>query len=443
LTIAAAWLVFATRPRIAATAGTRFIDFSLAAALVAVALQLVPVPSQVRAAIAPAAVAFDRVARVGGGAPHAGALSVAPDATAYALLLLLLTTLVFWSARGQFARSGLRQTVRGISWMGLVLAAVGLAQHATEPALLYWHWQPEAASALPYTPFVNRNDFAAWLAMAIPLTLGYVVARTDARRADGEPVGKPAVLDETGVVLVVALLVMTAAVVGSMSRSAIGGLLAGLLALAITARRRASRRTSAWMLAAIVGLFAGAVAFGDPGLLAGRVRGAVSEGLRGRIAIWRQTWPFVRDFWPVGSGAGTYEIVMVLYQTSSRLFYISHADNEYLQIAAEGGALLAVPAALTLVACLLTTVRAIRADRTPLVWIRAGAAGALVAVAVQNAFEMTLRVPANGVLLAIVAAIATHERLPGDDDGAGRPALTPERRGPETAGREDVGGGRR
>jgi O-antigen ligase len=118
----------------------------------------------------------------------------------------------------------------------------------------------------------------------------------------------------------------------------------------------------------------------------------------------------VRDFWPVGSGAGTYQQVMALYQTTtSRLFYISHADNEYLQVLAEGGALLGVPAALAAAGLVALIARRLRTDRTALYWMRAGAVSGLVAVAVQNFVEMTLRVPANGVLFAILAAIAAHD----------------------------------
>src|SRR5947208_5421195 len=162
------------------------------------------------------------------------------------------------------------------------------------------------------------------------------------------------------------------------------------------------------MLVSLVILFALAAAFVDLATLATRMSDVLSEGVAGRQAIWRQTWPIVRDFWPVGSGVGTYQLVMVLYQTSSRLFYISHADNEYLQILAEGGALLGVPVALALLAGTHAIIRALRADRTPIVWIRAGAAAGIVAVAVQNLFEMTLRVPANAIMLAVLAAIATH-----------------------------------
>src|SRR5206468_8563854 len=91
LTVGVALLVLVTRPRVAMLE-TRFIDVSLASALFAIALQLVPIPSQLRPAMTPAAVAFDRAARVGGGlgSVRAGAISVEPAATAAALVAVVL-----------------------------------------------------------------------------------------------------------------------------------------------------------------------------------------------------------------------------------------------------------------------------------------------------------------------------------------------------------------
>src|SRR5213596_1439013 len=65
MAVGVALLVLVTRPRIAAR-GTRFVDIALIAALAATALQLVPLPANIRAAIAPASMAFDRAARVTG-----------------------------------------------------------------------------------------------------------------------------------------------------------------------------------------------------------------------------------------------------------------------------------------------------------------------------------------------------------------------------------------
>jgi hypothetical protein len=41
--------------------------------------------------------------------------------------------------------------------------------------------------------------------------------------------------------------------------------------------------------------------------------------------------------------------------------------------------------------------------------VRAGAVGGLIAIAVQSVWETGLRVPANGMLFAVLAAIAVHD----------------------------------
>jgi O-antigen ligase len=99
----------------------------------------------------------------------------------------------------------------------------------------------------------------------------------------------------------------------------------------------------------------------------------------------------------------------VLYQTMSRLFNISHADNELLQIAAEGGLLIELPVALALAAGVRLVARRLREDRTAIFWLRVGASAGMLALFAQNMVEMTLRVPANAVLFAILAAIAVHD----------------------------------
>ena len=66
---------------------------------------------------------------------------------------------------------------RGVTWLGLALTVLVAVQRATSPKLLYWYFQPLNAGASPYGPFVSRNALASWLAMAVPLVIGYAVAR--------------------------------------------------------------------------------------------------------------------------------------------------------------------------------------------------------------------------------------------------------------------------
>jgi O-antigen ligase len=263
---------------------------------------------------------------------------------------------------------------------------------------------------------VNRNDFAAWLIMAIPLTLGYALARLQSRRHDGA-LDNETLLDSTSIWLGLVLALMVAGLLSSSSRSGLMGAVAGLLFFVWRARGRSTASGAAGATRSILGpgvmllgvVFAVSALFADVDALSVRLEGSFSEGLAGRLSIWRQTLPMIRDFWPVGSGVGTYQTVMVLYQTMSRLFYISHADNELLQILAEGGLLLAGPAALTLIAGFALLSRRTREDSTPIFWLRLGASAGMVALFAQNMVEMTLRVPANATLFVVLAALAVHQ----------------------------------
>jgi O-antigen ligase len=148
-----------------------------------------------------------------------------------------------------------------------------------------------------------------------------------------------------------------------------------------------------------------------PDLLS-RVDEAVPSGLGGRTTIWRETWPMALDFSGTGLGVGAFERGMLVYQQSPRSIFFNHAHNQYLQLLVEGGLLLLVPCALALAAALRETVLRLRQDRTPMFWVRAGAAAGLVAVCVQSVWEVGLRMPANAVLFAVVAAVATYEGAP-------------------------------
>jgi hypothetical protein len=71
--------------------------------------------------------------------------------------------------------------------------------------------------------------------------------------------------------------------------------------------------------------------------------------------------------------------------------------------------LLAVPAGLAILAGVWGVRQRINADRTPVFWIRVGAASGMVAVAAQSVWDTGLRMPASAVLFAVAAAAALHE----------------------------------
>jgi O-antigen ligase len=402
-------LAVVVRPSVA-RGRSRWLDVALILYVAIVAAATVPLPPAIRLALSPATRAIDLTFQLDGTPAAASedvrALSIDPSATMVSLMLSIALVLLFWSARAVFAHGGVRLCVRAIAGIGLVLAAIGIAQHATAPHLLYWTFPTKSAS--PFGPFMNHSDFATWLVMALPLTGGYLIARLHSK-SSRSGLGIAEAFDNTAMWLTTAVGFMSAALVVGLSRSGLVAAAAGLASLWALSSGRMRGRSRAWLLAGFVGIGAIAAAYANTNALSARVSETINLGLGGRSAIWTETWPMVQNFWLTGVGPGAYQRGMIVYQQSPRVVYFNHAHNEYVQMLAEGGLLLAIPALIVAGAAAWRIRRRLVGDRTPIYWVRAGAVSGLIAVAVQSIWETGLRVPANGMLFAVLAAIALHD----------------------------------
>ena len=415
-----------SRPRILDRT-TRWLDALLLIAIASAALQLAPLPDSWRAAVSPHAAIVEGVLRFDARTVTRRPISLDPAATARSLGLFAMVLAAFWTARKAFSRGGIRPVVRAVGWAGLVISVLAIAVRHAAPGLLYGLWRPDASGIKPYGPFVNRNHMATWLLLALPLTIGYLVARV-ARRGS-----VTAALDASIVWTAGAAGAMFAALVVSLSRSAAIGAAAGATCGALIALARHGRRSRGWLaLAVLLGL---AIAASMPmsSQLLSRFDNAKGDTNK-RLQIWRETVPIVRDFPLTGVGLGAYGMAMVVYQRSDRAFFFNDAHDEYLQWAAEGGLLVGVPLMLAAIAATIGIARRLRNDESAGFWIRAGAVASLTAVAVQSVWETGLEIPANALLFAVVAAVAVHETHPTGRREASAPA--PSRR----AHRASIGG---
>jgi O-antigen ligase len=412
-------LALVTRPAI----GSR-LDRAWLVVLAAMALQVLPLPHHLVSVLSPHAVPVrESLAIVGARADASRFLPLTLDvgSTLWALTIVAGTAAMFAIARAQFARGGVRRTVRLIAATGFVLSLFAIAQAATAGRRIYWRFPTEFEGPLPFGPFVNRNHFATWAIMAIPLCLGYLVARTGSReRAPDHASSRTrlaATIDPRTAWLSAAVMTMLVALLLSLSRSgalALAG--AGALGAAFAGRRLdLSRRRRALALVAVVALLA--VAWADVGALRARFAGA-QAGVSNRMRIWSETLRLAGDFPATGTGAGTYQRAMLVYQRADRSLMFNQAHNHYLQIAAEGGVLLMAAGALVIAALIGSARRRLADDASGLVWVRAGAACGLCAVGLQSLWETGLVMPANAALAAVLAAIVDYERQ--DDTTASR-----------------------
>lgn len=410
--LAALLLLAASRPPILRDA-QRSLDLALILSLAVVAFQLVPLPRPLLTLLSPGTVRLADSLTLGG-AGWLIPLSVWPAATLHALAIAVTGIAVFWGARELFRYQGIRRAIRTAAICGAIASFAGLLQRKSASTLVYGFWQPVETGAWPFGPFVNRNHFATWMLMAIPLCIGYLVARRPARVfKEYRPwrVRVASALDGRAIWLITATGLMTVALFASLSRSGLVGLAAVLAVGWIGTRWRPLSHHRHWALLAVVLVTAAVLVWGDVPALLRRLDDTQVLEPKSRVAIWRDTWTLIQHHWLAGTGAGAYERAMLIYQQTDRTYYYNHAHNQYLQVLADGGLLLAIPVLAACALLMQNALRCLRQDRTGVYWIRLGALAGLSGVAVQSLWETGLRAPGNAILSAVLAAILVHEPI--------------------------------
>jgi hypothetical protein len=399
------------------------IELALAAGGLAIVVQIVPLPAALLDAIDPHASPLRRALWLmpsGNSAPASTPISIFPPDTMAAFGIFAAAALLFWTCRQVCAAGGTGRLVRSVAIMGLVASLAAIIQRAQSKELLYGIWRPLDAGARPFGPFVNRNHFATWAIMACPLVFGYLLARAPSAR-EGQRLTRRIVaaaehLGTMRIWLATSVCLMTLAVLISTSRSGLVGLIAAVVVSTLVSHGRGHyKQTRRWMAFQAALLVAVVLAFANFGALIGRLDETLAPVARerGRAAVWKDTQRLINDFPNTGTGAGTYGRAIVAYQTSEPGYAIGQAHNHYLQLAAEGGLLLSLPAILTLGAFLWLSRQRLRDDSSSNFLVRAGAVAGVAGVLTQSLWETGLRMPANAMLFAVLAAIATHTPAPG------------------------------
>jgi O-antigen ligase len=406
---------------------------SLACVALGALLQLVPLSRETRLAISPATEAVLLDLHLDLGAPRAGAedgstpapihfpLSIEPDATRRGLVILLGLALLLAGLTRLLAITGARRLCTWLVAFGAALALFAILQFAVLGDDVYdgmrisGFWKPRYVLTTPFGPFVNKNHFAGWMLMGLPLAIGLGLgwtARASRRPASG---WRSAVLwlsspDGGAVQLaLIAIALMSVSLVMTLSRSGIAGFVIAIALSALVVSRRFEAGRLRWAVLGSLVLLLVAMSAAAGSDVANRfVTGAGSVELRKQV--WIDSLAAIRDFSLVGTGLNTFGTAMVRYQTARFEGFFSEAHNDYLQLATEGGLLLAVPALAGLVLLVVAIRRRFDHQRDDVMtyWLRVGASSGLVAIALQSLVEFSLQMPGNAVFCVVLMAVALH-----------------------------------
>jgi len=348
-----------------------------------------------------------------GGNGRTASLSMDVEATRGASTVIFFLFACFLIASNFFRTSEkLRSLTNFLVVFGLALAVFALIQHFTWEGRLFWFRPMPVAGAGTGGPFVNRNHFAGYMEMLIPIPLALALSR--------------AVRLEARLIYAFAAAVTGIAQLASLSRGGLVSLAFGLLFLAIMSARlkcdetHSGKRSSFILqpallivvLAAVI--VAGVVWVGaDLDIMRRVANDPLTTGaMMDRQAVWADTLKMFSAHPILGVGLGAFETVYPIYGRGNGTFVIQFAHNDYLQVLADGGIVGAALALWFIIAVFRDFAHGMKSRDPFLSALALGGGAGIVAILVHSLFDFNLQLPSNALLFLVLAAIvATTGRL--------------------------------
>ena len=254
--------------------------------------------------------------------------------------------------------------------------------------------------------FINRNYFAGYLLMVIPLSMGFLFSHEAAR--PGSYRGWRhwlSSLDGKTLLIGFGVIVMILGLLFSASRM---GILSLLLSFSlISLFFRSSRKEATFSRGSILILGLAILWAGWLGLDAVINRFfTASEDFKLRWAFWVNTFQIYKDFPIFGSGLGTFVQIFPMYRSFHITGLATHAENDFLQLFSEVGTLGTGLLALLFFFLLWKVLSGIRAlkEGEPVRYIAIGGLVGILALMFHSLVERNIQVPANAFLYTFIFA---------------------------------------
>jgi len=262
------------------------------------------------------------------------------------------------------------------------------------------------ASAVTGT-FINRNYFAGYLLMVIPLAMGYFFSREAFQR--GRYIGwrhRLSFLDGKTLLIAFGIILMILGLLFSASRMGVVSLLLSFSLISFLFRESQKGQKFSKTTVLIFGLAVLWAAWIGLDAVMSRFF-SISEGFEERWKVWVNTLQIFKDFPFLGSGLGTFVHIFPMYRSFHIRGLFTHAENDFLQLLSEVG-LIGIGLLLFLFAFLfLRAVLAIRSLHSgdPKKYIGVGGMVGILALMFHSLVERNIQVPANAFLYTFIWAL--------------------------------------
>ena len=300
-----------------------------------------------------------------------------------------------------------RVAMTSLAWFLIMLcfsvSLLGIIQHFTSQGEIYW-FRTVGANSDPFGPFVNRNHFAGFVELTLPMGLALMVFR--GIRRDVFPLAT------------LLTVVPVSAIILSGSRAGIISLAFEVGVLALFVRMRRSSEGPRMAVVAIVPLAALAlVVWVGAGRAIERFSALHSnEVAQGRRLSMARGGVHVFLNHPIsGCGLGTIVVAYPRFETVYDGKVVDHVHDDYVEELAETGLLGGLCGLAFLWLLFHGTRKSFEAEQGHFSrGLHVGAIVALSGILLHSFVDFNLHIPSNALLLLLSTFIATSAPLPSD-----------------------------
>jgi O-antigen ligase len=384
---------------------------SAAVLMVLILFQLLPLPPKIFELISPEAVKIHQMTN-NGNSDEWRSISLYGEGTLDEFLKYLSYLALFIVVVNHYrTKEQVQRTCVTITVMGAFVTVMAVVQRLSSLNFYYIFF---SARHMPtWGPYINHNHFAGYLEMVVPIGLGLLTYRVS-RLPEGR---HKSLIEHVAIIvgverffLLVLLLIscffMISAVVVSLSRGGIAGLVAGLLSFFIlmNSRQLLRRRSRVVVITSVIVLLLGTMAAWDR--ISGRLHQMEDMDNIKRLNIWSDSINVIKDFPIAGTGLGTFARIYPRYQSRYPDMRFDHAENDYIEAAVELG----LPGFLLVLFTMIAYCRAVfsqwrKRHNTFIKCIAAGGLASFIALAIHGFTDFNLHIPANALLLTIIAGL--------------------------------------
>ena len=343
-------------------------------------------------------------------------LSIYPYATKTGLFEVLVYSIIFLLITSTIStKKQIKRFIKTIIFIGFLLALFGIIQKLTWNGGIYWFWKPEYGGD-SFGPYVNKNHFAGYMIMVIPLTIGFLIFKLNeyASASSDKSFLKRIAENERNIaktfLLIFLIIIMVTALFLSLSRGGIMSFLISMFFLGIVFTITRRGRKKLWIVLMIAFLLIISLEWFGMEPIAKRLSTLQQISKEPfhepRLEIWKDTLRLSKDFPILGTGFNTFSHIFPKYKTLDRQVKFVYPENDYFQLLSETGVIgLGIALSFLVIFFIKTFKTWYKRHDIYIKSLVLGGLTSVVAILNHSFTDFNLHIPANALLFTIILAL--------------------------------------